>query len=78
MNEENYDLFIPKDMVAKVLEELQDFVNDKVSEIDRRISDEKYRASEYYLSDMEGFSRGLYRMGNDSIEFLKSRILGKQ
>jgi len=61
--------------VEKALEELENIVREKVDEIDARINSEKYNASEYYLSDMKGFSRGVSIMGNKTLSFLRKRLL---
>ena len=61
--------------ILKVLEELHKMVSNNVDEIDARIESEKHSASEYYISDMKGFSRGMSMMGNTAINFLRERLL---
>ena len=61
--------------IEKALEELENIVSKKVDEIDARINTEQHSASEYYLSDMKGFSRGLSIMGNKAVNFLRERLI---
>jgi hypothetical protein len=61
--------------IEKAIEELQNIVRKKVDEIDAKINSEKHSASEYYLSDMKGFSRGMSIMGNHALSFLRKRLL---
>ena len=61
--------------ILKALEELENIVSKKVDEIDARINTEQHSASEYYLSDMKGFSRGLSIMGNKAVNFLRERLI---
>jgi len=53
----NKEKQITRSEIAKTIADLQKYLQDKVQETDARIYSEKHTASEYYLSDMNGYSR---------------------
>ena len=77
MNKQIQEQSIPIKKIDDALEELQKMVEQKVFEVDNRISSERCSASEFYIADMKGFSRGLHKMGIEAIAFLKQKLKKK-
>jgi len=63
--------------ITKTISDLQKYLKEKVQETDARIYSEKYTASESYLSDMNGYSRGISNAANWTVAFLRKRLLGE-
>jgi len=73
----NKEKQITRSEIAKTIADLQKYLQDKVQETDARIYSEKHTASEYYLSDMNGYSRGISNTTNWAVSYLKKRLLGE-
>ena len=73
-NKENQ---IARSEIAKTISGLQKYLKEKVQETDARIYSEKHTASESYLSDMNGYSRGISNAANWAGAFLKKSLLGE-
>lgn len=72
------DRYITKNMVESCVQEFEKILNDKVEIVRSRISDARYGGSEFYISDMKGYQRGLIDMGNQALSFFKSKLLGSK
>ncbi len=68
---------ITRSEIEKTIADLQKYLYDKVQETDARIYSEKHTASESYLSDMNGYSRGISNATNWAVAYLKKRFLGE-
>jgi len=73
----NKEKQITRSEIAKTIADLQKYLQDKVQETDARIYSEKHTASESYLSDMNGYSRGISNTTNWAVSYLKKRLLGE-
>ncbi|MGP8320868.1 MAG: hypothetical protein ACT6FE_00875 [Methanosarcinaceae archaeon] len=71
-NKENQ---IARSEIEKTITDLQKYLQDKVQETDARIYSEKHTASESYLSDMNGYSRGISNATNWAVAYLEKRLL---
>ena len=73
----NKDNQITRSEIEKTIADLQKYLQDKVQETDARIYSEKHTASESYLSDMNGYSRGISNATNWTVAFLRKSLLGE-
>jgi len=72
-NGENTGEMITQEELKDTLDELRSIVRALVSDADSRARDTS--ASEFYRSDMKGFSRGINEAGNKVIDILEERLL---
>ena len=66
---------ISQEELKDTLDELRTIVRALVSDADLKARD--LSASEFYRSDMKGYSRGINEIGNKVIDILEERLLKK-
>ena len=66
---------IRRQTVEAVLAEFEKMMQKEINEIDARIRSEKHAAPESYISDMNGFSRGMSVTGNMALKFFREKLL---
>jgi len=72
-NEENAGKVITQEEVKDTLDELRAIVRALASGADLKARDTS--ASEFYRSDMKGYSRGITEVGSKVIEVFEERLL---
>ena len=69
---------ISKGTIKACLQEFEKIFKNKVEDVGIKINDTKFRSSEFYASDMQGYQRGLIEMGNKALNFFKENLLGSE
>ncbi len=71
----NEDKILSRAEITGVIYRLESFLKNKVIEVHSTLQSEKHAASEYYISDMKGYARGISHAMNWSLSFLKDKLL---
>ncbi len=66
-----------QEQIKAVIEELNELLQKEQDNIDAKISEAGYRASQSFLDDMNGCSRGMSIIRNKAIIFLKEKLIDK-
>lgn len=69
---------IDRKKVKTAIDAFEEIFNDKVQSISARISTDRVSAPQSYISDMEGYHRGLLEMGNRALRHFKKQLLGTE
>jgi len=65
---------VARTKIEEALNEFEAYFKREVGEADAKVQSAKYSAPESYLSDMNGYSRGLYHMGHTALQFFRKRL----
>jgi len=61
--------------VEEALKEFEAYFQKEVGAADAKVQSAKYSAPESYISDMNGYSRGLYHMGHAALQFFRKKLV---
>jgi hypothetical protein len=66
---------VSRSKIEEALNEFEAYFKREVSEADAAVQSAKYSAPESYISDMKGYSRGLYHMGRAALELFRKKLI---